>query len=196
MPARRYMRGVNVNLHIRLVLFVAAAAICTDPGTATAEKKECGVNNGQTPYAIEPAEGHEHDRYSPAEGEIVKRFGAYVSSFDGGDDDDGDGAADLLAVLHWVSYELKGVTASADGRYREPPVSINGPRPCTGRPSSSFSGASGRESPSKGSTRRTAGLGASGTGATWRFRTMSSASAGRRLVIPTTSGTPYHRRQR
>ena len=113
-----------MNLSLRGVFFGATVAVCADPGAAAAAQYDCGVENGESPYAINCAATHEHGRYASAEREIVKQFGAYLSSFDGNDDDDGDGEADLLAVPHWVSYELNGVEASADVRYREPPVSI------------------------------------------------------------------------
>lgn len=61
----------------------------------------------KTPYAINAAT-FAHARYAPAARDMVKQFGAYLSSFDGDDDDDVYGEAGLLAVPYWVSYELRG----------------------------------------------------------------------------------------
>ena len=41
--------------------------------------------------------------------DILKKFGAYVSSFDSEADDNGDRDSDFRGVPHWVSYELKSV---------------------------------------------------------------------------------------
>ena len=37
----------------------------------------------------------------------MRRFAAYTVSFDGGDDDDGDGKSDVRRVPEWVAYELR-----------------------------------------------------------------------------------------
>jgi len=49
---------------------------------------------------------HNHDRFQTMPREHVLNFRAYTSSFDVADDDDGDGAEDLLGVPQWVSYQL------------------------------------------------------------------------------------------
>ncbi len=55
----------------------------------------------------------DHDRFETrvigraGEANHLRRFRAYVSVFDGADDDDGDGFADALGVPHFVAYELK-----------------------------------------------------------------------------------------
>lgn len=57
-----------------------------------------------------PAPDYDHNRWGTAsvgEGDLVFAMTAYLSVFDGPDDDDGDGEADLLAVPHFVAYELK-----------------------------------------------------------------------------------------
>ena len=54
--------------------------------------------------------GYEHDRFvtvvvGQSETDNVRcRYRAYVSVFDGADDDDGDGEADYLRIPHFVSY--------------------------------------------------------------------------------------------
>ncbi|MBN8217620.1 MAG: DNA/RNA non-specific endonuclease [Spirochaetes bacterium] len=67
----------------------------------------------------------DHDRWNTQPKEIVRAFEAYVSSFDGPDDDDGDGAPDLLGVPQWVSYEIKALTNTCpDGvlpKFKRPP---------------------------------------------------------------------------
>ena len=58
---------------------------------------------------------------------LTMPFGAYVSSFGGSDDDDGDGMPDLLAVPQWMSYELKELSPQVDGSFKEPDISIKRP---------------------------------------------------------------------
>ena len=95
---------------------------------AAAEKFECKTKQeGLSPYPVQAAPDHDHDRYAPKEREKFKRFGAYFSSFDGSDDDDGDGTPDLLAIPQWVSYELKGLSPQVDGLFNEPDISIDPP---------------------------------------------------------------------
>ena len=111
-------------LTILFGLVVAANLVC---GDAAAEKFICESKRGHSAYAVEATPEHDHDRYAPKEREKFKRFGAYVSSFDGADDDDGNGTADYLGVPQWVSYELKGLSPQADGSFREPDISIKRP---------------------------------------------------------------------
>ena len=92
---------------------------------ATAERFTCKSRRGLSPYAVQIAPTHDHDRHAPNEREEIKRFAAYVSSFDGRDD--GDGEHDLLAVPEWVSYELKGLNPKANGTFEEPDISIRRP---------------------------------------------------------------------
>ena len=53
--------------------------------------------------------GYNHTKYAPKpeENDIVRRFAAYTTCFDGEDDDDGDGTPDKWAIPHWVAYEIK-----------------------------------------------------------------------------------------
>tara|TARA_R110002072_G_scaffold211424_1_gene368956 strand:+ start:8451 stop:9518 length:1068 start_codon:yes stop_codon:yes gene_type:complete len=106
-------------------LALVVSASLSNP--AAAEKFTCESDRGESPYAIAATPDHDHDRYAPNQKEIIKRFGAYVSSFDGDDDDDGDGKGDLLAVPQWVAYELKGLKPKANGEFEEPDISINRP---------------------------------------------------------------------
>ena len=59
---------------------------------------------GQDPGS---APGYEHDRWGTKPTDIVRRFEAFTVSFDGADDDDGDGDDDYWRVPHWVAYEIK-----------------------------------------------------------------------------------------
>ena len=56
---------------------------------------------------IVPAEGYRHDRWGTQPRDIVREFRAYVSSFDGTDDNDGDGQGECWGVPEWVAYEIK-----------------------------------------------------------------------------------------
>ena len=94
---------------------------------ATAERFICESSRGLSPYQVQVAPTHDHDRYAPNEREKTKKFAAYISSFDGNDDDDGNGDPDLLAVPQWVSYELQGLRPKADGSFEEPDISIQRP---------------------------------------------------------------------
>ena len=114
------MKQVSFTAALSGVLLVITATM----GDAKAEKFTCESNRGLSPYPVIATPDHDHDRYAPDEKEKVKRFGAYVSSFDGPDDDDGDGQADLLAVPQWVAYELKGLSPKSDGTFKEPDISI------------------------------------------------------------------------
>ena len=105
----------------------AVVVVMSIGGDAAAEKFICKSKRGLSPYRVQATPEHDHDRYAPKGRENFKRFGAYVSSFDGPDDDDGDGKPDLLAVPQWVSYELKGLSPQADGSFKEPEISIDRP---------------------------------------------------------------------
>jgi len=47
-----------------------------------------------------------HDRYGTQPLDQHREFTAFVSSFDGADDDDGDGIPDTLGILQWVAYQI------------------------------------------------------------------------------------------
>ena len=77
-----------------------------------------GVVSGASALAAELRpivlhEQYDHDRFQTrvtgwaGEANHERRFRAFVSVFDGADDDDGDGVADALGVPHFVAYELK-----------------------------------------------------------------------------------------
>jgi endonuclease G len=49
---------------------------------------------------------HEHDRWETQPRDVVREYRAYITSFDGPDDNDGDGRSDLWGIPEWVSYEI------------------------------------------------------------------------------------------
>ena len=61
---------------------------------------------------IERDTSYHHDRFKTQPRDIIKEFRAYTTSFDSGDDDDGDGRPDTLAVPQWVAYELRQTPAA------------------------------------------------------------------------------------
>jgi len=54
-----------------------------------------------------PTPGYEHTRWGAPKADIVRHFEAYTVSFDGPDDDTGDGVADYFRIPEWVAYEIK-----------------------------------------------------------------------------------------
>lgn len=57
------------------------------------------------PIVIDPA--YEHDKWQTRPKDIERKFEAYTVSFDGRDDNNGDGTPDLWRVPEWVAYEIK-----------------------------------------------------------------------------------------
>jgi DNA/RNA endonuclease G (NUC1) len=49
---------------------------------------------------------HEHDRWETQPRDVVREYRAYITSFDGPDDNDGDGHSDQWGIPEWVSYEI------------------------------------------------------------------------------------------
>lgn len=54
-----------------------------------------------------PSGPYDHDPFRTLPREEMRSFTAFVVSFDGSDDDDGDGRPDSLRVPQWVAYELR-----------------------------------------------------------------------------------------
>ena len=95
-PANRggtLMRG----LLAFLAVFVSSSALAAD----------------YKPIVLDPS--YEHDRFMTrfqnqptlTAGNYVRKFRAYISVFDGEDDDNGDGQPDFLGIPHFVAYEVK-----------------------------------------------------------------------------------------
>ncbi len=81
---------------------------------------KCERVNATSPYDITPTPGYNHDRFGTEPKDRVFEFGAFVASFDGQDDDDGDGGRDLLAIPEWVAYEMKSYRQDANGQFMKP----------------------------------------------------------------------------
>lgn len=58
------------------------------------------------PIVLDPS--YEHDRWGTLPQDQMFYFAAYTASFDGDDDDNGNGTPDLWGIPEWVSYEIKG----------------------------------------------------------------------------------------
>jgi DNA/RNA endonuclease G (NUC1) len=59
------------------------------------------------PRPDQPAPDYDHDRWGTLPQDHVWHFRSYTTSFDGPDDNDGDGVEDYWGIPEWVSYELK-----------------------------------------------------------------------------------------
>lgn len=113
-------------MRLRSVLLVCA--LHAGPA-AHAEEFHCRTERGASPYALGPSRDHDHLRFAPRQRDRTRAFHAFAASFDGTDDDDGDGAGDLRANPEWVAYHLRGVAPNDDGTFSEPDVSIRRPSP-------------------------------------------------------------------
>jgi DNA/RNA endonuclease G (NUC1) len=54
-------------------------------------------------------DSYEHDKWGTEPRDLMFFFAAYTVSFDGTDDNNGDGRADLWGIPEWVSYEIKAL---------------------------------------------------------------------------------------
>jgi endonuclease G, mitochondrial len=62
--------------------------------------------------------GYDHDRYGTQPIDQRRDFQAFISSFDGADDDNGDGLADTLGIPQWVAYQISRHTGSFNSSKR------------------------------------------------------------------------------
>ena len=111
----------------RSTVFAGLAAAVFAGACAYADPFVCETERARSPYPVSASPFHDHDRYAPRAASVIE-YAAFVSSFDGDDNDNGDGRPDRTAQPEWVAYQLIGVTPSPDGSYREPDVSIERPR--------------------------------------------------------------------
>lgn len=54
--------------------------------------------------------GYEHDKWGTSPQDHIFTFRAYTTSFDGEDDNDGDGIGDKWGVPEWVAFEVRRKT--------------------------------------------------------------------------------------
>ena len=64
--------------------------------------------HAQKPIILDAS--YEHDKWQTTPRDMIRQFAAYTSSFDGPDDNDGDGEPDTLGIPEWVSFEIKKVS--------------------------------------------------------------------------------------
>jgi len=86
----------------RLALIATVVLLGFAAGRAQGQQSGCP---GPRPDPLEPA--IEHDRWRTAPRDLFREYRAYVASFDGRDDNDGDGDSDLWRIPEWISYELR-----------------------------------------------------------------------------------------
>lgn len=92
--------------------------------SASARAAENCSNLAASPYLAFQPTYHDHDRVRPQAAGITKKFTAYTSTFDDGDDDTGDGQPDFRNNPIYVAYELRGVAPNDVGDYDEPALSL------------------------------------------------------------------------
>ena len=75
-----------------------------------------------SPYTVsEPPPEYDHDGFGTTPVEIGKTFSAYFSSFDGPDDDNGDGEGDILGIPQFVAYQIDAhEEVDEDGQFAKP----------------------------------------------------------------------------
>ncbi len=61
---------------------------------------------GFKPIVIDP--NYQHDKWGTEPQDCMFTFAAYITSFDGADDNNGDSDSDLWGIPEWVAYEIKG----------------------------------------------------------------------------------------
>ena len=88
----------------------ATAKLQSAQCTLTLDGREARVvlaKSGRALQTFKPAPGYRHDRFGTSPADILLQFHAYTSSFDGPDDDNGDGEGDVLAVPEWTAFEIR-----------------------------------------------------------------------------------------
>jgi len=66
------------------------------------------ADEGYKEIKLDPS--YEHDKWVTLPKDQVFKFAAYTTSFDGPDDNDGDGLADYWGIPEWVAFEIKKST--------------------------------------------------------------------------------------
>ena len=89
-------------------LLALAIAPAANAGQCDMKKTKVGrLTHYLSPFDVsKPPPGYHHDRFGTEPVEIAKTFSAYLSSFDGPDDDNGDGKVDILGIPQFVAYQI------------------------------------------------------------------------------------------
>ena len=67
---------------------------------------------------------YNHDKFVTVPTDIVKKFRAYITSFDSDDDDDGDGQPDYWGIPHFVVYEIKKFPGTLGKAPKRPSITV------------------------------------------------------------------------
>ncbi len=116
-----------------LPLIFISIFITSNAYSQNCEKKPGGFSK----YELKTPLGYKHDKWGTLPKEKFFELAAYVSSFDGIDDDNGDGIQDLLAVPTWVSYEMRRLKKDSSGNFKKPKT-FKRPSPWYEHPGHSF----------------------------------------------------------
>ncbi len=119
---------------LTLVLASALLPLATSAQLPT----RCERAQGTSAYPIETTAGYNHDRFGTMPQDLFREFGAFVSSFDSNDDDDGDGTNDIHAIPEWVAYEIKPFFQNADGSFAPVVGPVGRPNPWYEHPDLAF----------------------------------------------------------
>ena len=92
-----------MNKRIFIILTLLFCLLLESTGQDKVRKPD--LSKGYKPIVIDPA--YEHDKWETLPKDIVYKFGAFVTSFDSDDDDNGDKSNDKWGIPEWVAYEIK-----------------------------------------------------------------------------------------
>jgi DNA/RNA endonuclease G (NUC1) len=84
-----------------VILFVVSLLVTASLLVAQPPKPKGGPKPNFVPWS------YSHDRWQTGPTDILQKWRAYTVSFDGNDDDNGDGKPDRWAIPHWVAYQVK-----------------------------------------------------------------------------------------
>lgn len=104
---------------MRLLISILVA-LFTLPASAQEKPAKCRRVNNTSPYDIVAQPIYDHDKFGTTPSDLKREFGAFTSSFDSSDDDDGDGQPDFRAIPEWVAYEIKAFKQDDDGQFLKP----------------------------------------------------------------------------
>lgn len=96
-----YLKSQRNTLY-KLVLAAISVGCMSLPAAHTAMAAD------YKPIILDPS--YEHDKWQTQPQDHVFEFAAYTTSFDGADDNDGDGDSDRWGIPEWVSFEIKKIS--------------------------------------------------------------------------------------